>query len=131
MTPGKHGAETQQRHRVEPRTGREEELGLKACCHANIPRAQGQSRSSPQAGSVTGVPQLEGGSEEGPGGESQAKTEASRCCMFSLECGIQNMPEPAGKVDQVPRMCTTRLRKNTTAKMGSRGSDPSPQREAV
>ena len=26
------------------------------------------------------------------------------------------MPEPAGKVDQVPRTCTTRLRKNTTAK---------------
>ena len=26
------------------------------------------------------------------------------------------MPEPAGKLDQVPRMCTTRLRKNTTAK---------------
>ena len=41
------------------------------------------------------------------------------------------LPEPAGKVDQVPRMCTKRLRKNTTAKMGSRGSDTSPQREAV
>ena len=26
------------------------------------------------------------------------------------------MPEPAGKVNQVPRTCTTRLRKNTTAK---------------
>ena len=26
------------------------------------------------------------------------------------------MPEPAGKVDQVPRTCTTWLRKNTTAK---------------
>ena len=41
------------------------------------------------------------------------------------------LPEPAGKVDQVPRTCTTRLRKNTTTKMGSRGSDTSPQREAV
>ena len=26
------------------------------------------------------------------------------------------MPEPASKVDQVPRTCTTWLRKNTTAK---------------
>ena len=41
------------------------------------------------------------------------------------------VPEPAGKVDQVLRTCTTRLRKNTTAKMGLRGSDTTPQREAV
>ena len=41
------------------------------------------------------------------------------------------MPVPAGKVDQVSRTCTTQLRKNTTTKMGSRGSDTSPRRDAV
>ena len=34
----------------------------------------------------------------------------------SLEKRMQLLPEPAGKVDQVLRTCTTRLRKNTTAK---------------
>ena len=45
------------------------------------------------------------------------------------------MPVPAGQVDQVPRMCTVGLRKKlkqeTTTKMGSRGSDTSPRRDAV
>jgi len=43
-------------------------------------------------------------------------------------------PEPAGKVDQVPRTCTAGLRKKLkqeTTKMGSRGSDTSPRRDAV
>jgi len=38
------------------------------------------------------------------------------------------LPEPAGKVDQVPRTCTAGLRKKLkqeTTKMGSRGSDTS------
>ena len=29
---------------------------------------------------------------------------------------LRYVPVPAGKVDQVPRMCTTQLRKNTTVK---------------
>ena len=46
------------------------------------------------------------------------------------------MPVPAGKFDQVPRTCMVGLRKklqqrNSTTKMGSRGSDTSAQREAV
>ena len=44
------------------------------------------------------------------------------------------LPEPAGKVDQVPRTCTAGLRKKLkqeTTKMGSRGSDMSPRRDAV
>ena len=46
------------------------------------------------------------------------------------------MPVPAGKFDQVPRTCMVWLRKklqqrNSTTKMGSKGSDTSPQREAV
>ena len=45
------------------------------------------------------------------------------------------LPVPAGKVDQVPRTCTPGLRKKlkqeTTTKMGSRGSDMSPRRDAV
>ena len=44
------------------------------------------------------------------------------------------LPEPAGKVDQVPRTCTVGLRKKLkqeTTKMGSRGSDTSPRRDAV
>lgn len=55
----------------EPTTGREEELRLKALS-LNIPRVcsrAGQVLPAGQ-GSVIGVPQLEGGSEEGPGGES-------------------------------------------------------------
>ena len=46
-----------------------------------------------------------------------------------------HLPVPAGKVDQVPRTCTAGLRKKlkqeTTTKMGSRGSDTSPRRDAV
>ena len=45
-----------------------------------------------------------------------------------------NMPVPAGKVHQVPRTCTAGLRKKLkqeTTKMGSRGSDTSPRRDAV
>ena len=43
---------------------------------------------------------------------------------------------PAGKVNQVPRTCTAGLRKElkqekSTTKMGSRGSDTSPRRDAV
>ena len=44
------------------------------------------------------------------------------------------LPEPAGKVDQVPRTCTVGLRKKLkqeTTKMGSRGSYTSPRRDAV
>ena len=48
---------------------------------------------------------------------------------------LQYLPVPAGKVDQVPRMCMAGLKKKlkqeTTTKMGSRGSDTSPQRDAV
>ena len=46
----------------------------------------------------------------------------------------KELPEPAGKVDQVPRTCTAGLRKKLkqeTTKMGSRGSDTSPHRDAV
>ena len=45
-----------------------------------------------------------------------------------------DLPEPAGKVDQVPRTCTAGLRKKLkqeTTKIGSRGSDTSPRRDAV
>ena len=47
----------------------------------------------------------------------------------------ETMPVLAGKVDQVPRTCTAVLRKKlkqeTTTKMGSRGWDTSPRRDAV
>ena len=46
-------------------------------------------------------------------------------------CMCAQLPVPASKVDQVPRTCTVQLRKKTTAKMGSRGSDTSPRRDAV
>ena len=42
------------------------------------------------------------------------------------------LPEPASKVDQVPRTCTAGLRKKLkqeTTKMGSRGSDTSSYQE--
>ena len=48
--------------------------------------------------------------------------------------GDGQVPVPAGKVDQVPRTCTVGLRKKLkqeTTKMGSRGSDTSPRRDAV
>ena len=56
----------------EPTTGREEELRLKALLSCKHPTCVLKGRASPpcRPGSVIGVPQLEGGSEEGPGGES-------------------------------------------------------------
>ena len=59
------------------------------------------------------------------------------CGKFWKRWEYQNtwsVPEPAGKVDQVPRTCTAGLRKKLkqeTTKMGSRGSDTSPQRDTV
>ena len=54
--------------------------------------------------------------------------------LFKWVSSSHQVPEPAGKVDQVPRTCTAGLRKKLkqeTTKMGSRGSDTSPRRDAV
>lgn len=69
----------------EPTTGREEELRLKALLSCKHPTCVLKGRASPpcRPGSVIGVPQLEGGSEEGPGGESGTDRNLQVLYVFS------------------------------------------------
>ena len=86
--PGKHGADTQQRHRAGAHPWQGGGAEVMRCCHGN-------SSACSRAGQV--LPAGRGVWLESPSwredlrrdqGESQAKTKTSRCCVFSLQCGI-------------------------------------------
>ena len=67
----------------EPTPGREEELRLCAVVMETALRAHGRAGPPRRPGSVTGVPQLEGGPEEGPGGELGKDQNLQVLCVFS------------------------------------------------
>ena len=72
---------------------------------------------------------------QGLRGHNPRKLNSASTSQLSLTQNTGLLQVPAGKVDQVPRTCPTGLRKKlkqeTTTKMGSRGSDTSPRRDAV
>lgn len=67
----------------EPTPGREEELRLRAVVMETACVLTGRAGPPRRLGSVTGVPQLQGGPEEGPGGESGKDKNLQVLCVFS------------------------------------------------